>query len=292
MSAERLDGARRHDALGAAADADAHVGAGVVAGRVDAAGDVAVAHEPGAGARGADLVDELLVTRPVQHRDDDLVDGLAERLREQPDVLADGQADVDDADAGGTGDELVHVEDGRRVEHRAVVRDRDDRERVVAPGRRERGPVDRVDGDVALRTAAVADVLAVEQHRRFVLLALADHDRAVEVDGGEERPHRVDRRAVRVLLRTAPDEGHRADRRGFGGAHEFECEVSVGMQRTHVRGQTHHGASLASAPFRPHRVSRPAGAKESRFFHAGQEWRSDASGRPRHPVSPRGASLE
>ena len=165
-----------------------------------------------------------------------------------------GQADVDDADAGGTGDELVHVEDGRGVEHRAVVRDRDDRERVVAAGGRQRGAVDRVDGDVALRSAAVADALAVEEHRRLVLLALADDDRAVEVDGGEERPHRVDGRAVGGLLRAAPDEGHRADRRRFGGAHELQCEVSVGMQRAHVRGQTHHGASLASTPSRESRA--------------------------------------
>ena len=101
----------------------------------------------------------------------------------------------------GTGDELVHVEDGRRVEHRAAVGDRDHRERVVAAGRRERRAVDRVDRDVALRAAPVADLLAVEEHRRLVLLALADDDRAVEVDRREERAHRVDGGAVGAVLR-------------------------------------------------------------------------------------------
>ena len=43
---------------------------------------------------------------------------------------------------------------------------------------------------------AVADLLAVVEHRRLVLLALADHDDAVHRDGVEHRAHRVDRRLV------------------------------------------------------------------------------------------------
>ena len=53
--------------------------------------------------------------------------------------------------------------------------------------------------------AAVADVLAVVEHRRFVLLALADDDDAVHRDGGQDGAHRVDGRAVGTELVAAAD---------------------------------------------------------------------------------------
>ncbi|SBS70173.1 hypothetical protein MIPYR_10326 [uncultured Microbacterium sp.] len=248
VPAERLDGARGDDALGAAADPDAHVGAGVEARRVDPAGDVAVAHQAGAGAGLADLVDERRVPRAIEHRHHELVDGLVERLREPADVLPDRQADVDDAHACRAGHELVHVEHRRRVEHRPAVGHGDDRERVVAALGGQRGPVDRVDGDVALRPASGTDVLAVEEHRRVVLLALADHDEPVEVHGGQERPHRVDGGTVGELLLAASDERDRADRRGLRGPDELESQVAVRMKRAHVCSQAHHVASLRPAP--------------------------------------------
>ena len=50
------------------------------------------------------------------------------------------------------------------------------------------------DGDVDLRWRAVPDALAVVEHRRFVLLALADDDDPVDGDRLEDKAHRVDRR--------------------------------------------------------------------------------------------------
>src|SRR5690606_16866436 len=76
VAAERLDGAGRDDALRAAADADAHVGAGAVPRGVDAGGDGAGAHQPRAGAGLADLGDQPLMAGTVQHRDHDLLDRL------------------------------------------------------------------------------------------------------------------------------------------------------------------------------------------------------------------------
>ena len=107
--------------------------------------------------------------------------------------------------------------------------DGDDRQRVLAAGGREAGAVDRVDGDVAGRSATVADVLAVEEHGRLVLLALADHDEAVEVDCGEEGAHRVDGGLVGAVLVAAADPRHGADRRSLRGPHEFEGEVAIGV---------------------------------------------------------------
>jgi hypothetical protein len=163
----------------------------------------------------------------VEHRDDHVADRLALRLRELADVLRDRLLHRDHADAVVVRDELVHVEDAGGVEHRAAVRHRDHRERVLAALRGHRGAVDRVDRDVRLRAAAGPDVLAVEEHRRAVLLALADHDDAVELDGAEERAHRVDRCAVGRELVALADEGHRTDRRRLGGTHELHRQVAI-----------------------------------------------------------------
>ncbi len=246
MTAESLDRTRGHDALGAAAHADAHVGASAVPRRVDAAGDVTVAHETRSRAGIPDLLDQLLVPWPVENRDHDLIDGLAERAGELADVLADRQTDVDHADARGARHELVHVEDAGGVEHRAAVGHRDHGKSVLSARRSERCAVDRVDRDVALRPGSGAHDLAVEEHRGVVLLSLADHDPPLERDGAEEGAHRVDRRAVGGLLRSASDEGHGTDRSRFGRTHQLHCEVSVGMQGAQIGRKTHHVVSLAT----------------------------------------------
>ena len=76
--------------------------------------------------------------------------------------------------------------------------------------------------------AAVADVLAVVEHRRFVLLALADHDDAVHRDRAEHEAHRVDRGAVGGVLVAATGPAGRGDRRGLGDADHLEGDVAVG----------------------------------------------------------------
>ena len=68
---------------------------------------------------------------------------------------------------------------------------------------------------------AVADLLAVEQHRRLVLLPLSDHDDAVHRHRLEHRPHRVDGRLVGALLVAAADHPRGRERRRLGDAHEL-----------------------------------------------------------------------
>ena len=83
---------------------------------------------------------------------------------------------------------------------------------------------------------AVADLLAVEEHRRVVLLALADDDDAVHRHRGEHRPHGVDRGAVGALL-VAPAHPAAGGHGGrLGGPHEVHGEVAVGGL-----GGRHHG---------------------------------------------------
>jgi hypothetical protein len=227
-AADGLDRARRDDALGRAADADEQVDPGVGTRCGDAAGDVAVDDELDAGTRGADLVDQIGVPGTVEHADRDVAVRDALRLGDQRDVLGDRQADVDDIGGLGPGDELLHVEDGRRVVHRAARGDGHDghgvRQALGGQGR----PVDRVDRDVARGAGAVTDLLAVEQHGCFVLLTLADHDDALHLDGVDERAHRVDRDPVGTVLVTAADPAAGSHGSGLGHADQVEGEISVG----------------------------------------------------------------
>ena len=70
--------------------------------------------------------------------------------------------------------------------------------------------------------------LAVEEHRRFVLLALADHDDAVHGDGVEHDAHGVDGRAVGAVLVASAHPAGGGERRRLGDPHQLEGEVAVG----------------------------------------------------------------
>ena len=119
-------------------------------------------------------------------------------------------------------------------------------------------------GSTAMSTCgrrAVADPLAVEQHRRLVLLALADHDDAVHVNAVEHVPHRVDGRLVGGLLvargrsaalRRVPPPRSRVPARGPG------CGPAWARWRPRSRGPAYmqtrlqqRGAAwlIASAPW-------------------------------------------
>jgi hypothetical protein len=63
----------------------------------------------------------------------------------------------------------------------------------------EDGAFQRIDRDVDLGAGFVADLLADEQHRRLVELALADHHRAIDRQLVELAPHCVDRGLIGAL---------------------------------------------------------------------------------------------
>jgi hypothetical protein len=140
--------------------------------------------------------------RQLRHRD-------AAGLRDVRQRGLDGGGQVDDVrEVAGTGD-LLHVDAGARVEHRVPLGDRHDGQGVGQALGGQRGAVHGVDGEVDLRAGAVADVLAVVEHRRFVLLALADDDGAAHGDRVEHRPHGVDGGLVHDLLVAASRGGGR-----------------------------------------------------------------------------------
>ena len=107
--------------------------------------------------------------------------------------------------ASGPDRDLLHVDARAGVEHRAPLGDGDDGDRVALAERGQGGAVDRVDGDVGERLRSVSDELAVEQHRSFVLLTLADDDDAAHRDGRQHRSHCFDRRPIGTDLVAPPD---------------------------------------------------------------------------------------
>ena len=171
------------------------------------------------------------------------------RLRDRADVLGRARVDVDRLGGLGPDRDLVHVERGAGIEHRPALGDGDHGDRIRLPERRQARPLERVDGDVDLGAVAGADHLAVVEHRRLVLLALADHDDAVHLDGAEHQAHRVDGSLVGLLLLAPPDPAGRSERRGLCDADELEGEVAYRVPWRSIRRRAYI-VSGASTPIR------------------------------------------
>ena len=89
------------------------------------------------------------------------------------------------------------------------------------------GAVDRVDGEIAVRAVAVADLFAVVEHRRVVLLALADDHDAAHRHRVDQFAHGVDGGAVTALFVPAADPPACGHGTGLGDPDQFEGEVAV-----------------------------------------------------------------
>ena len=156
--------------------------------------------------------------------------------RDRGDVRGRRRVDVHHLGRFGAGDQLGHVEDRRRVVHGPAGADGDHRDRVRHAVGRQPGAVDRVHGHVAGRAAAVTDLLAVVEHGRAVLLALADHDHAVHGHRVDQQPHSVHGCAVGAVLVATPHPAGRGHGPGLSHPGEFEREVSVrGMPGRRLR---------------------------------------------------------
>ena len=229
----RLQRRGRDHSLRRAADPVEQVDAGLGSGGGDRRRDVAVADQVDARAGLAELADQLLVPVALEHDDTNVRRAYALRLRDSIDVFGRRRVDVDRLDRIGAGCDLLHVDRRAREEHRAALRDRDHGDRIGLAERCQPRPLERIDGDVDRRTAAVADLLPVVEHRRLVLLPLADHDHAFHRDGVEHRPHRVDGGLVGGDLVAAPDPAAGAHGSGLGDADQLESKVAVGTGGRH-----------------------------------------------------------
>src|SRR5262249_26851422 len=95
---------------------------------------------------------------------------------------------------------------------------------------------------------AVPDLLAVEEHRRLVLLTLADHDDATHRDRVQHQPHGVDGRLVGAVLVAAPDPATRSHRSRLRHADELEREIPVGRLAHAGNPYIRSGASTPTSP--------------------------------------------
>ena len=175
--------------------------------------------------------------------------------------------------ASGPDGQLLHVDARTGVEHGAPFAHRDDRQGAAPAQGGRRGAVDGVDGDVGVRRGAVADLLAVVEHRRFVLLALADDDHAVHRHAAEHDAHGVDRRAVGALLVAAAHPAGRRHGRRLGHPDQLQGQVAVRRLRAATFACTHAGDPSARSRAD---VRRPAVRLPG----------DGTSGRPRRSVAP------
>jgi hypothetical protein len=169
------------------------------------------------------------VARPVEHARHDLARGDALGGSERMDVVGHRIAQIEQPRRVSRPDrQLVHVGVGG-VQEPALFRDRQHRERVGAGLGGDRCAFERVERDIDLGSGAdgAADLLADIQHRRFVALALADDDGAVEVELVQRVAHRLDRSGIGGMLVAAADLLSRRDRCIFGHPDHFEDENPV-----------------------------------------------------------------
>src|SRR5699024_7293791 len=121
---------------------------------------------------------------------------------------------------------------------------------------------------------AGAHLLAVEEHGRLVLLALADHHPAVHLHRADERTHGVDRRARATDLVATSHPAAGGERGGPWDSGELRGGVSVGTLGVG------HVASAASFSSAQRDSARGSGGVCTSFFHVGGPVAARASGAP------------
>ena len=106
--------------------------------------------------------------------------------------------------------ELLHIEGGSRIHHRAARRHREHGKRVGLAAREIGRAFDGIDGDVGLEGGARApEPLATLRLRRLALGRGTDHHRRIDIDIGKRRAHRIERSApaIHAVATSDPIEG-------------------------------------------------------------------------------------
>src|SRR5699024_5768913 len=227
FATEALHRTRCDDSLRSAPDTEQHVDTGRAAGSGDGARHIAVGDEPDPGPCPTYLFHQLVVARAVQNAHGDIGDVTAFGAGDTSNVLRHRSGNVHAARCLRADGEFLHVEHRRRVEHRVTLGDREHGQRVGHTLGHQCRTVDRVDRHVTVRTVAVTDLLAVEQHGRLVLLALTDDDDALHRHGADELAHGVDGGAVAGLLLTVTDPTAGRHGGGLRDPDQFHCQVAV-----------------------------------------------------------------
>ncbi len=223
-----LQGGRSDDPFGRAADPEQDVGTGLGPGGGDGARHVPVGDQPDPGPDRPEFLDQVLVPRPVEDDRGHVADRFALGLGHGLDVVGRGLVEADLARGLGADRDLLHVHARPGVEHGSPLAHRDHGQRPAPAEGGQRGPVDGIHRDVGQRGSAIADLLAVEKHRRLVLLALADDHHPVHGHARQNHPHGVHRRPVGALLVAAAHPPRRSHSRGLRDPDQFHGQVAIG----------------------------------------------------------------
>ena len=157
------------------------------------------------------------MARPIEHHDDDILDALVQRLRDEEQRLLDRALDLDRIDPSDLHvldhlrpvRQLHHIE-GRNIAQRdldSLLRTsrRDTADRIRRALRDVGRAVDGIERDVERRRPGhpCAELFAFENAGRIILDPLADDDFAADVHKIEHAPHRIARGFVRFFLFAA-----------------------------------------------------------------------------------------
>ena len=167
---------------------------------------VAVDDQPHPGAGRADLAHRLVVALAVEHHDHHVADVGPLALGDQPERLA-GSGRSRSSRSAISGPPAIFsmytIGPGLNIVPRSASAITEIA--LGIPSAVSARALERVDRDVDLRRAAVADLLAVVEHRRLVLLPLPITTTPSIETAVEHVAHRVDGRLVGTLLVAAAD---------------------------------------------------------------------------------------
>ena len=221
---------------------------------MDHAGDVAVGDQAHGGAGAADRRNDVGMARTIEHQRGDGGSRHALGLGETLDVLGRRRIEIDHVlGVAGTDRDLLHVDVGR-VQQRAAIGHRHGRDRARHVLGAQRGAFQRIDGDIDLRAGIEPDLLADEQHRRLVALALADHDGAFDRQLVELAPHRVDRGLVGRLFLAMAAQPRRRHRGALRHPHDLERQNALEQQlrrNGNMGRHTRHSLNFLGGHLRP-----------------------------------------
>ncbi|CEG08157.1 hypothetical protein BN961_01571 [Afipia felis] len=228
LAADAAQRRRSQHAFRRATGADVNIDAGVLRiGSVDHTGVVAVGDEAHRGTGRTHGVDDVGMARTVEDQCGDRRGMHVLGAGETADVLGRRRVEVDHV-LGVTGphSDLLHINVGR-IEKRAAFGHRHGGDRTRHALGAQRRTFQRIDRDVDFRPELGADLLTDEQHRGFVALALADHDRALDWNLVQLAAHRIDRCLIGGLLVAMSAQARRRHRGTLRHAHDFQCQDAL-----------------------------------------------------------------
>ena len=118
------------------------------------------------------------------------------------------------------------------MEQSAALRCGQHRQRIGRAGRAQVRPLQRVDGDVHLRIGSddavrLADFFADIEHRRFVALALADDDGAVDRNRVHFLPHGLDGDLIRLVTVALSHRVRARNRRLLDDTQKVQRQIGI-----------------------------------------------------------------